>query len=282
MIPRPAGRTYQFINYINHAKNIIDSDDEHQIRFSALLMRLALEDLVYQELFFYRKFLPDDYFNENWRPEKLIKNFQSIARSSYRGVEVKMFMINNEDDRASALPRLTLVNMGLCYREVNRLYQALSSFLHHRTHAQPDFAPEACKRKVLDAIRFTEPYCEDNVWFGTGDADPNGPRKVQITCKHCEAKMIRFLALLIKEKKLKCDKPDCGRTFAFDYDAASESYKLSQLDFGVRFSCQSCEFVHNINYAQMMNISRGDFFNCQNCHTPHRVLLHYDFVQQNQ
>jgi len=122
-------------NYKNKARQLAaqarealaQSDDGSAI-FAALLVRMAIECIVYHKAYCYRKYIPNNKYG-TWKPAQIMNLLESIDQHSMYNSTITF---KKENDSSEKPTRLGDVR-NLSRRDIKKTYQNISSYLHMPT-----------------------------------------------------------------------------------------------------------------------------------------------------
>lgn len=271
------------MNYRNEARKAtgrakleLDSCDDHRLRYAALELRMALEDLIYERASLYKAELSGKKLS-TWQPKKLLNLLLEIdpyadkSSSLSVGIEEKYGKPAKE---MTSIGKDRVLGLG----EIKKYYDRLGAYLHTQTIEQfsggkgltPDKIRTRCDevRKIIEEV-LASPVFNVNIkttssiscqGCGTNIVRriPSKSEPLVANCINCSASY----TLIMKDEseiewkpnihEIKCANTSCTSSF---------NLWKSEIKVGTNWRCPECNGINKIVHAVVFNNSEKESIN---------------------
>ncbi|UWQ10235.1 hypothetical protein K3X41_09915 [Aliiroseovarius crassostreae] len=238
-------------DHFDAAKAVVNSEDEGQLRYAALRLRMALECLAYELL----QSFGDDVSQETmktWQPGKLIKELKEIDAGIDQDRTISYGVEKVPGEPAKEMRTLgTDARLGGGW--INKNWNALGQILHEPTIEDHEngrlWDTQKIKQKLEKVATEVERILSANLWA------TNIRVTISVECE-CGFFMTRREETLAKEGQIVCAK--CSQIYAAGKQ--EEEWRFTKLFHD--FNCPACG---NKNKFEAKELTHGSKFACKTC-----------------
>lgn len=258
--------------YIERAREHLESEDSHRLRYACLELRYALEYIAYHKLEFR---LDKVSWKEitAWQPSRAMDILMNLVDEHLD----KNYTIQiAEDTKAASEDRFSHFRKikGISPRQLGKYWHKIGSYLHVQMPKKKGEKP------VVPDMATLKPYLEEVIKYieditETGsDAYFSSP--VTFDCKKCKQKIVRNQKLLKPEDIVQCQNPNCNASYVTEIKNDEFVFQLYRISVDCKGCGESLYFEANV----VLKIDPGKLlhFKCNKCNTRYVTgwLLTYD------
>lgn len=245
--------------YTNNIRSLLEVGDEKSLVYAALEARLAIERVCYERLRMAHDYIsPDDL--RTWKPQYIVETL--IAAVDPRISQEWTLSIGSEpgEDPEKYLPLGT--QKGFNPKELNRLWQAMSSFLHTSLPRNSKDNISHYKSAVITRPKIEEALVElERLSEGTIAS----ALVFETISFHCDCGQVnkRAKEVLANDAIVNCINEKCREQYQVEIKQGEYTFKSLTL----AIQCCECETTHYFpqrGLIEMKNNERGKF-HCKNC-----------------
>lgn len=263
--------------YIERAREHLESEDPHRLRYACLELRYALERIAYHKLEFrLDKVSPEEI--AAWQPSRAMDTLMELVDEHLD----KNYTIQiAEDTKAASEGRFSHFRKikGVSPRQLGKHWHKIGSYLHVRKPKRKGDKPAEPDSKKL------KPYLEEVIKYikeitETGsDAYFSSP--VTFECEKCKQKIVRNRKLLKFGTIVQCQNPDCIAS----YITKIKNDDLVFVPYRLSIDCKNCEAIAYFDANVFLKMEPGRFLHikCNNCNTRYVTgwSLTYNFESED-
>lgn len=247
--------------YIERAREHLESEDTHRLRYACLELRYALELIAYHKLEFrLDKVSPEEI--AAWQPGRVIDILMELV-DEYLDMSYTLQIA--EDSKSASEGKFSHFRKirGISPRQLGKHWQKISSYLHAQKPKEKGDKPAEPDSKTL------KPYLEEVIQYveeitETGsDAYFSSP--VTFACEKCKQKIVRNRKLLKHETIVQCQNPNCNASYVTEIKNDEFIFDLYRLPI----DCKNCgaSAYFDANVFLKMNTNKFVILECNKCKT---------------
>jgi len=223
-------------------------NNESQLGYAALELRLAIEKHVYEKLAYFAKRHGEKLLYEKWQPNKAIKVLCQLEPHADQSYSLSM-----APETEQGKPGTNFMKLGqheaLGASWITKHYNKLGSFLHLQAKSQSQKeVPLGYLQEVVAELRRV----------GTSNLITSIAETIHFECSVCENKIVCCTQALPDLEEVICTSMNCNATFIPQKNEEGWGLKLNANDF----ECPECGKVRPVLSSELQIGAR---ITCTNC-----------------
>ena len=256
---------------VETARAHLASGDDSSLKYAALELRIALENLTYERASIYESELPDEAFCV-WQPKRLLESLLEIDPSADQTRQLSATRTERSSDGTVTSRRLDLgTDRVVSCKEIKKHYDALGSFLHAPTIKQVEdderTAPERIRKRCEAALELVTEAASSKVYR----SDIRTSFTMQ--CIRCDEHVIRRVARSDNRVIATC--PKCRAEYGVTR-LTEDKAEWMPLQYDVACESTGCDGVQGVwkdEYKQ------GSYWCCDSCGGLHELAVFARFTK---
>ncbi len=248
---------------LERAKELLQDKQQHQYRYAALELRMALEALVYQRAGNYAKEINSDALN-TWQPRKLLAMLLEIDPDADKSSSVSVGLPGVLGEEPSAMHSLG-EHRVLSMQQIKRYYDRIGSFLHTPTRRQMETLSE-WEPKLLKSCNELCAVIDKVLASPLTDLDFR--LTAELACHRCKEVIIRRLPSQGGTVVARC--ANCDATYNVTSSQASSDVIWEPRLKEIPCANPECKKVHKLWRDEIKPDAR---WNCGECHQQNKIVL---------
>ena len=264
------------VPYVDRARRLLRTGNHEDRKYSALELRLAIEEIAYKKLAMrLKKIVPGEI--NTWQPGRAIKQLTELVDPHIKS-DSQLF-VGLEDEYGQQPSEMNDIGRtkGLDYKKLEKHWRKLGSYLH-RTVPKLD----SMGRVETTDSSISEQYAEEVIKFieeASTYFDVFMSTCVNFNCTYCSQPIIKLESTVQDGSKVRCQNPNCGLEFILSRHQEQFSAKPNEFFF----PCEDCGEPIGINAVQLRQvtinipISTRCVATCKACQSKHHlcwILMH--------
>ncbi|MCX9322020.1 hypothetical protein IGP50_12325 [Escherichia coli] len=240
---------YDYKEHISNAKRLYEIGDNASLRYCALELRFAIECHVYIQLRAGLGTIPETVIN-TWQPPQAIKSLCMFEETADQDLKVTITCDDSNE--------ITANYKNIKYKDLNKWYNTLGSFLHQPTIKKQEFQVD--KNKLNSILSNLAELCDHQLITFHRDYE-------KIKCEKCKKEIIFTENYVKKNNKIDCQNAGCHNYVIIRLapDGTYESFQsavvacficgeknhilLCDMEDGAELYCKTCKNKHVIKKA---------------------------------
>lgn len=234
--------------FVERSRKFIDSESKEDLKYAALELRFAIEEIAYQKLAMrLKKMSPKEL--ESWQPGRVIKQLAELVDPNLKSDST--IFLGLEDENGNQPNELNELGrtIGVNYKELEKHWHKLGSYLHRR---MPDIDAKGHVQMKDNII--TKEYAEEVIEYieelSSTHFDAFLSREIIFECNYCKKSIVMSQFAITDQTVVQCRNPNCG----MEYIVFCKDEKFVYNPNVVFFECNSCGDKNDVNIAALKRI----------------------------
>ncbi len=241
---------------LEQISKLLADGSEQSIRYTALELRMCLEELAYDLLKLYMKHLPGDVV-DTWQPPRVIDTVAEYDPNIEEDYTLSIRVEGVENAKPVCLGR----HEGVSGAFIKKHYHKLSSYLHvptirQRERSEPNIK---CLRAYIEELL---PEVK-RLFSSTARFAP--AKTLEFHCPSCRTHLVRNIRILEKDPFMVCTEPTCRARYECRETGGDWSVGIHRVDV----TCPSCETQ---TPEDGVILKEGSMYRCKHCGGRFRIV----------
>lgn len=237
---------YDYKEHISNAKRLYEIGDNASLRYCALELRFAIECHVYIQLRAGLGTIPETVIN-TWQPPQAIKSLCMFEETADQDLKVTITCDDSNE--------ITANYKNIKYKDLNKWYNTLGSFLHQPTIKKQEFQVD--KDKLNSILSNLAELCDHQlITFHRGYE--------KIKCEKCKKEIIFTKSYVKKNNKIDCQNAGC-HNYVIIRLAPDGTYESLQS------AVVACFICGEKNHISLCDMEDGAELYCKTCKNKHVI-----------
>ncbi len=254
--------------YLERARKHIESNDEFQLRYACLELRLGLERIAYQKLQLRLGLISPEQLR-GWQPRKVIETLIDLVDEHLAEDVTARISLNDGNGSSSEKAALVCKMKGFSPKKLGKYWQKISSHLHvpmpeKKGDLPPKIDTHALATFLTKVIQFIEEISIEASDFFVAE-------RVEFTCDECKEQIFRNALNLNDNDIVECRNPQCHASYLIKLEPGKFGYRRNFQYLPCQNDACSGHMSIDENIIKHLGYKESLFRECSECNTQYKI-----------